>query len=436
MPSTSASLLATFLVTATVAQLSAHSYGPAPRVTGAPGDDPKACTLCHTTSALNSGTGSVKILLPSGAAYIPGVKQRISVQVSDPNQQRWGFELTARLNSDLQNGQAGELTSVDNFTQVICEDASPKPCLTGVSFVQHTTAGTRNGTPGGAVFSFDWTPPATNAGPVTLYAAGNAANGNGAPTGDLIYTTSVQLTPVVPAAPSVPTGNIVSAATGAAGPVSPNSWMSIYGTNLAVTTRAATDSDFVNGALPQTLDGVSVVITANGAPRRAYPGYISPNQINFVLPSDTTATTVQVQVKNPAGISAAVPITVQATAPQFLTTDGKHVAGVHANGTSLSTAAPAVPGETVILFGTGFAASTPAMVSGQLPAQNLSLTTLPGITIGGAAATVTTGTIVAGVAGICQLAVQVPAAAANGDQPVAITSGTFTSNSALITVQR
>src|SRR5437667_2885306 len=82
-----------------------HSYGPAPRVTGAPGDNARACTSCHSGSALNSGTGSVNIVLQSGAVYIPGVKQRIAVRVADPNQRRWGFELTARLNSDLEKGQ-------------------------------------------------------------------------------------------------------------------------------------------------------------------------------------------------------------------------------------------------------------------------------------------------------------------------------------------
>src|ERR1051325_5685788 len=180
-----------------------HSYGPKPRVTAAPGDDAKACTACHTTNALNSGSGRVKIVLQGGPAYIPGVKQRIVVQVSDPNQQRWGFELTARLNSDLASAQAGDFTSVDNMTQVICEDYGPKPCASGPSFITHTSAGTRNGTKNGAVFQFDWTPPATNAGPVTFYAAGNAANGNGSPTGDQIYSSSVQLTPAIPAAPSV-----------------------------------------------------------------------------------------------------------------------------------------------------------------------------------------------------------------------------------------
>src|SRR5688572_31168715 len=50
-----------------------HSYGPAPRVTGAPGDNVRACMGCHAGSALNSGPGSVKIVLLSGPVYIPGV---------------------------------------------------------------------------------------------------------------------------------------------------------------------------------------------------------------------------------------------------------------------------------------------------------------------------------------------------------------------------
>src|SRR5262245_20039304 len=95
----------------------AHSYGPAPRVTGGPGDNPRACASCHSGSNLDSGPGSVKIILQSGAIYIPGVKQRVTVQVADPNQRRWGFELSARMNSDASKTSAGELVPVDHFTQ-------------------------------------------------------------------------------------------------------------------------------------------------------------------------------------------------------------------------------------------------------------------------------------------------------------------------------
>jgi hypothetical protein len=332
------------------AQVFAHSYGPPPRVTGAPGDNARACTVCHTGSALNSGPGSVSILLNSGPVYIPGVKQRITVVVADSTQQRWGFELTARLNSDLENGQAGEFFPVDNLTQVICEDAGPKPCLSGVSFIQHTSAGTRIGAKNGASFQFDWVPPAANAGALTLFVAGNAANGDGTSVGDHIYTATLQLNPAQPVAPTLAAGSIVSAATGVAGPVAANSWISIYGANLGVTTRAWNDADFLDGAFPTSLDGVSVILTAFGAPRLAYIGYVSPTQLNVLLPSDTNATTVQLQVRNPAGITPQLPVTVQTNAPQMLTIDGKNVYAAHSNGSLVGKAAPASPGETVVLM--------------------------------------------------------------------------------------
>src|SRR5260370_9353100 len=69
-----------------------HSYGPPPRVAGAPGDDARACAQCHTGSALNSGTGSVKIVLQSGLFYIPDVKQREAVRVSYPVHHRRASE--------------------------------------------------------------------------------------------------------------------------------------------------------------------------------------------------------------------------------------------------------------------------------------------------------------------------------------------------------
>ncbi|MCU1327168.1 MAG: hypothetical protein JWN34_2538 [Bryobacterales bacterium] len=412
-----------------------HSYGPAAKLTAAPGDNPVACTACHA-GTLNSGPGSVAILMRGGPVYIPGVKQRISVRVADPNQQRWGFELTARLKSSPESGQAGQLVPVDNFTQVICEDNTPTPCSSGVSFVQHTSAGTRNGTRGGATFQFDWFPPTTDVGPVTLYAAGNAANGNGTNAGDLIYTTSLELNSAIPAAPAVPAGNVISAATYTAGPVAANSWMTIYGTNLGVTTRAWDESDFINGGMPVALDGVSVLLNGSTAPRRATVGFVSPNQVNFLLPSDVNPATVQVQVRNPAGISAQVPITVQATAPQLLTVDGRAAVAFHANGTAVANATPATPGETISLYCTGCGATTPPLIPSQVPVQAAPVATLPTVTIAGAAAAVSSTTVVPASPGVYEVKVQVPASAANGDLPTIIQLGTFSSASVLVTVQK
>ncbi|MFB3826302.1 MAG: TIGR03118 family protein [Bryobacteraceae bacterium] len=171
----------------------ARSGGPAPRLTGAPGDAAQACTLCHS-GTLNSGSGSVKIIYPANV-YTPGQTQRMSVQVSDPGQRRWGFQLTARLASNLQRAQAGDFAPADTFTQVICESGGQKPCAADgpVQFIEHTRDGTRNGATGGVTFDFDWTAPAAGSGKVIFYAAGNAANGDGANTGDHIYTTTLEL---------------------------------------------------------------------------------------------------------------------------------------------------------------------------------------------------------------------------------------------------
>ncbi|HYW45817.1 MAG TPA: choice-of-anchor V domain-containing protein [Bryobacteraceae bacterium] len=289
---------------------------------------------------------------------------------------------------------------------------------------------------GGATFQFDWTPPATNAGPVTFFVAGNAANGDRNFTGDLIYTSSLQLTPAVPAAPSVTAGNIVNAATTLAGPVAPNSWVTIYGSNLGVTTRSWADSDFLDGALPSSLDGVSVVLTLFGAPRLTYVGYVSPTQVNFLLPSDLSVTATTVQVRNPAGMSTAVPITTQANAPQLFITDGRHVLCAHSNGAFLTSTTPAAPGETIVVYGTGLGATNPAQVPGQVAAAPASLVTLPQVTIGGAAATVACAGIVPGSAGLYQINVRVPSDAVNGDLPLIFQLGTASSASTLVTVQK
>jgi uncharacterized protein (TIGR03437 family) len=414
----------------------AHSYGPAPKLTGAPGENVRSCQSCHATNALNSGTGSVQVVLASGPNYLPGVKQRVIVQVTDAVQRRWGFELSARLSSD-STLPAGELTPVDNQTQVICDDNAPRPCGSGNSFITQTSAGSRNGLVGAASFQFDWTPPATStAGPVTFFVAGNAANGNGTSAGDFIYTSSVQLTPLASAAPTV--SSVVSSATLAPGPVSQNSWVTIFGSNLSATSRPWKDGDFLNGAIPTSLDGVSVTVNQNNQPRVLYVGYVSPTQINFLLPSDLSTAAATVQVKNPAGTSLTLPLTVQTGAGQMFTVDGKYILGSHANGSLLGKVAPSTPaakGETITLLGTGLGATTPALIPGQVPTAAASLATLPTATIGGIAATVVSAAIVPGSPGLYQLTVQVPASVASGDQPVIIQVGTVATASTLLTIQ-
>jgi uncharacterized protein (TIGR03437 family) len=145
-------------------------------------------------------------------------------------------------------------------------------------------------------------------------------------------------------------------------------------------------------------------------------------------------------------MSTQVPLTVTANAPQLFTLDGKNVLGAHANGTSLGKAgllpsapnatAPAAPGETVFIYGTGCGPTNPALIPGLVPTEAASLVRLPVVTIGGAGATVISAGILPGVAGVYQIAVQVPANTPDGDQQVVVQVGTANSAATLMTVQK
>ena len=82
-------------------------------------------------------------------------------------------------------GHEGSLTPrLDGETQVSFSSSF------GREYIKHTLPGTAAGQPEGHAWSFEWTAPPDDVGPVTFYAAGNAANNNGNNSGDYIYTTS------------------------------------------------------------------------------------------------------------------------------------------------------------------------------------------------------------------------------------------------------
>ncbi len=55
-------------------------------------------------------------------------------------------------------------------------------------YIEHTFEGTKK-----KKWKVKWKPPADATGPITFYAAGNEANGNGIPTDDFIYTTTMEI---------------------------------------------------------------------------------------------------------------------------------------------------------------------------------------------------------------------------------------------------
>src|ERR1039457_223146 len=80
-----------------------------------------------------------------------------------------------------------------------------------------------------------------------------------------------------------------------------------------------------------------------------------------------TAGQIQVVVTDNGLTSASVNVPAQLVAPGFFLADtAGHIAAERGGGTAISTTAPATPGEEIALYGTGFGATTPAVVDGQI----------------------------------------------------------------------
>ena len=165
----------------------AFSAGPPAGYTSAPQEEPEACAECHVPP--DAGTGKIFITAPQ--TYVPGQTYPITVthQNIDSTRLRWGFQLTVL--DTASDEKAGELQSINGLTQVL-NNAGPGSAR---QYIEHTAAGTFVGQQNGASWTFNWTAPATDVGPVSFYAAGNQANNDGNTSGDYIYRTFVVSAP-------------------------------------------------------------------------------------------------------------------------------------------------------------------------------------------------------------------------------------------------
>ena len=175
----------------------------------------------------------------------------------------------------------------------------------------------------------------------------------------------------VPLQPVLFVENAVLDAAGFTPAVVAGSWASIFGTRLAETIRSWDPAtDIVDGAFPTSLDDVSVTIGG----RAAYLSYISPEQINVQIPDGVEAGVVDIVVTTRSGSSAPVDVAVAPYRPEFFAFPGGYVAAVRPTGGYVGPdglfeglmTTPAAAGETLLLFGGGFGATTPAVPAGKL----------------------------------------------------------------------
>jgi uncharacterized protein (TIGR03437 family) len=152
--------------------------------------------------------------------------------------------------------------------------------------------------------------------------------------------------------------------------LAPNVIASIYGKNLSWEKAAVTDEDRQKGYLPLRPAG-TVEVQVAGSPVGLY--YVSPEQINFLIPASLRAGTVELRVVRQGAAGPTIKLTLRDSAPSLFSV------AQHADGSLVSEEYPAQPGEWLVLYALGLGRTNGRVQDNQIPM--LSGFTLENLTI-------------------------------------------------------
>lgn len=166
----------------------AFRSGPPAAETGGPGSNGNTCRGCHGN---NSGGGMVEIL-GAPTRYVANRVYNITVRVSDPVQAGAGFELS------VENPAGGHIGTLVLSDPMHTRFATTSP--QNAFWIEHNGAGVDDAVANwlangrSASYHIQWQAPASDAGPIKFWAAGNAINNNFTSSGDIIYLTNLSAT--------------------------------------------------------------------------------------------------------------------------------------------------------------------------------------------------------------------------------------------------
>jgi minor extracellular serine protease Vpr len=242
--------------------------------------------------------------------------------------------------------------------------------------------------------------------------------------------------------PTISPNGVVNAATFAAEPgIAPGSYISLFGTGLSDTTRAAN-----RVPLPLSIQDVSVsfdVPQSNlSLPGRLY--YVSATQVNVQVPWElrgVNSVLIKVSINQSSGqlFTAKVADYSPGIFAYAAGSTGQLIAAaLDVNNQVINAANPANRGGLISFYvnGLGPVDNTPATGDPAPSAPNLARTlSLPGVTIGGQNAPVQFSGLAPGFSGLYQVNVTVPQNAGTGMQPVVVTINGLSSNTVSLPVQ-
>ena len=209
--------------------------------------------------------------------------------------------------------------------------------------------------------------------------------------------------------------------------ISPGALASVFGMNFAQSALSA------SVPFPTALGSVSVTVNGRAAPIT----YVSPQQVNFQVPWETSTgtATVAVSVNGGAGKSVTVPVTT-AGPGIFVYGSGQAIAA-NSDFTLNAPGNPAAAGSTIVVYLTGSGPlDNPVATGAVTPSSPLSrVTSSFSATIGSAAAQVSFLGLAPTFFGVVQANIVVPSGLASGDYPLVVTINGEHSNSATISVK-
>jgi uncharacterized protein (TIGR03437 family) len=242
---------------------------------------------------------------------------------------------------------------------------------------------------------------------------------DGANNDGLADSLSLVLGPFSNPGPTISQSVISAGSYGAFDSVAPGTWMEIYGERLAADSRPWASGDFNGVNAPTSLDGTQVTVGG----QNAFVYFISPGQIDALVPGNVGTGPQPVVVSTANGVSVPMLVSVNSVQPgllappSFLVNGNQYLAAVLPDGQTFIvppgaisgvTSRQAKPGETIIVYGIGFGAVNPALTIGQIVEQSNSLASSFHVLFGSTPATLAYFGLAPNYLGLYQFNVIVP----------------------------
>jgi uncharacterized protein (TIGR03437 family) len=236
--------------------------------------------------------------------------------------------------------------------------------------------------------------------------------------------------------PTFTAASVKNAASMVSGPIAPGMVVAITGSDLG-------DPNFPGNCMnvtpvPATCNAVSVLVNGATAPKI----YDSATELTFQAPFSLSGSTATVQVTSTLSgqslSSAVITVPVAATNPGLFSAGGTGSGtGYYFDGSGLiAEYSQAVqPGDTVVLFATGFGATNPAVATGALgPTPGAAATATVTMTVNNVSVPVTfaglePGSQTGATVGFDEVVFTVPSGLTQGPYPMAVTVGGVASQS-------